>query len=485
MSAPRMVAFTGPTLESEALHDALGIQAAACRILGPAQQGDVVRACRLGAGIILLIDGYFQSVPAVWHKEILWALSRGVHVVGAASMGALRAAELQTFGMIGIGSIFESFRDGTLDRDDEVAVAHCAAEYGYRSISEALVNVRATVSAAESAGVLSAAEAATVVQRTAAMYYPDRNWSAILGETRTALGENVADKFKEFLRASGRVDQKRADALALVDYVRPLDGMLGRPPQVTFTLQHTVWFDKLHRAAGEFVPVEAPTYGAAPADARRPPTVADAEIGTALSDVTDELRLARRYRHILRTALLRRLATDEAERLGVQLGCEEIARHANDVCRDLGIPDQAQFEQWLVQNGLTLARFNTLVETELRSSIVLSDVHRAVQADLADVLRMAGMWPAVSQRAARKVELLKKAGLVDPGFEDTPFTNEAELAAWWAKRFPSSSSPTADIESLARSADFADTVSFIQVLLREYCAQSLGLEPLSDGGFSS
>ena len=43
---------------------------------------------------ILIIDGVFQSEPAVRHKEILWALSLGVPVVGAASMGALRAAEL-------------------------------------------------------------------------------------------------------------------------------------------------------------------------------------------------------------------------------------------------------------------------------------------------------------------------------------------------------------------------------------------------------
>jgi len=51
--------------------------------------------------------GYFEIVPTVWHKEILWAMDRGIHVYGGASIGALRAAELADFGMTGIGQIYE------------------------------------------------------------------------------------------------------------------------------------------------------------------------------------------------------------------------------------------------------------------------------------------------------------------------------------------------------------------------------------------
>jgi len=75
----------------------------------------VLRALVDRPRVIGIVDGYFERVPAVWHKEILWAMSRGVHVLGAASMGALRAAELHPFGMVGVGAIFEGFRDGELD----------------------------------------------------------------------------------------------------------------------------------------------------------------------------------------------------------------------------------------------------------------------------------------------------------------------------------------------------------------------------------
>src|SRR6185503_19851746 len=94
--------------------------------------------------------------PAVWHKEILWAMSEGIHVFVSGSMGALRAAELASFGMIGVGAVFEAYRDGVLEDDDEVAVVHAAAEHDYRAGSEALVNIRATLARARTEGVLDA-----------------------------------------------------------------------------------------------------------------------------------------------------------------------------------------------------------------------------------------------------------------------------------------------------------------------------------------
>ena len=95
-------------------------------------------------------------MPTVRHKEILWAMSRGIHVFGSASIGALRAAELAAFGMEGVGTIFELYRDGVLEDDDEVAIAHGPAEVGFVAGSEAMVNIRQTLQRAERDGVISA-----------------------------------------------------------------------------------------------------------------------------------------------------------------------------------------------------------------------------------------------------------------------------------------------------------------------------------------
>src|SRR5690606_31846846 len=102
-AAMTVVVFLGPTLPVDAARAELD-----AIYLPPAGQGDVYRVAREQPFAIGIVDGVFESVPAVWHKEILWALARGIHVVGGGSMGALRAAELARFGMQGVGRIFEA-----------------------------------------------------------------------------------------------------------------------------------------------------------------------------------------------------------------------------------------------------------------------------------------------------------------------------------------------------------------------------------------
>ena len=124
--------------------------------LPPAGRGDVLRAALRRPRVIAVVDGVFDRAPAVWHKEILFALSEGIHVYGAASMGALRAAELDRFGMRGIGEVYRAYADGSLEDDDEVAVAHGDARDGFRPVSDAMVDVRATLEAAVAEGIVAA-----------------------------------------------------------------------------------------------------------------------------------------------------------------------------------------------------------------------------------------------------------------------------------------------------------------------------------------
>src|SRR5262249_13383322 len=124
--------------------------------LPPVAQGDVYRLVIQRPSAVGIIDGYFSGAPSVWHKEILWAMAEGIPVFGSASMGALRAAELQGLGMRGMGRIFEAFRDGLLEDDDEVGVVHGPAETGFVAASEPMVNIRASLARAESEGVVSA-----------------------------------------------------------------------------------------------------------------------------------------------------------------------------------------------------------------------------------------------------------------------------------------------------------------------------------------
>lgn len=145
-----VIVFTGPTLSAEDARSELE-----ATYLPPAAQGDVYRASLNRPGAIGIIDGVFDQVPSVWHKEILWAMSQGIHIFGSASMGALRAAELAAFGMNGVGKIFHAYQSGVLEDDDEVAVVHGTREDGFRAVSDAMVNIRQTLLCSEAEGVIS------------------------------------------------------------------------------------------------------------------------------------------------------------------------------------------------------------------------------------------------------------------------------------------------------------------------------------------
>ena len=179
----------------------------------PASQGDLIAAAVDAPKAIVLIDGYFEHVPAVHHKEVLWALDQGIPVYGAASIGALRAAELSRFGMAGVGKIFEAFESGELECDDEVALIHGPAEVDYAPLSEPLVNIRSTLSSALRLGVIEESFADFLTNRAKATFYPERSFSRLLDGLEDQDDRIGAERLASWL-PGGRVDQKRADAMA-------------------------------------------------------------------------------------------------------------------------------------------------------------------------------------------------------------------------------------------------------------------------------
>jgi hypothetical protein len=200
----------------------------------PCKQGDVYLASRNTPAVIAIVDGYFEGAPSVWHKEILWALSQGIHVVGAASMGALRAAETDSYGMRGIGVVYESYRDGLIEDDDEVALLHGPPGMNYVSLSLAMVNVRATLSRAVDCGRISEPAAQHILLTAKRLFYKDRNWETLLDRCDAKLvGETSTVELRDWL-SDNEVDQKRLDAEALYKLVSANDFSIQFKPDFTF-----------------------------------------------------------------------------------------------------------------------------------------------------------------------------------------------------------------------------------------------------------
>jgi hypothetical protein len=214
----------------------------------PVRQGELYQAALARPSIIGVIDGYFEVVPTVWHKEILWAMAEGIHVYGAASAGALRAAELDSFGMQGIGRVYEDFRDGVLQDDDEVAVWHGPEELGYPPITEAMVNIRATLAEAASSGIIAPALAASLTDIAKRLFYKERSYEAMMQLAAAGLPEAALQALADWL-PDGRIDQKRLDAAAMIDAIRAHLAGGVRPIRVSYRLADTAAWQAARRSA--------------------------------------------------------------------------------------------------------------------------------------------------------------------------------------------------------------------------------------------
>jgi hypothetical protein len=235
------VIFAGPSLPQP------GPPIAGIEWRPPVRQGDLYLAALSGPAVIGVADGYFEIVPTVWHKEILWAMAQGIHVYGAASIGALRAAELADFGMKGIGHIFRQFHAGQLMDDDEVAVLHGPAEIGYVQITDAMVNVRATIDRALQLGIVEPAFAERLVSIGKSLFYKDRTYEAILNAAaQQGLAPEAAGGFAAWL-PDGKVDQKRIDANEMLQTITAhvADGVI--PLEVSYEFSHTFAWEEARR----------------------------------------------------------------------------------------------------------------------------------------------------------------------------------------------------------------------------------------------
>jgi TfuA protein len=212
MDHKKIIIFTGPSLHPE---DADKILNADYRL--PVGRGDVIIALRDNPDIMGIIDGVFYQKPAVSHREILQALQSGVNIVGGASMGALRASELDDFGMIGVGEVYKSYKSGEIESDDDVAVVFNPQTL--EQLSEALVNMNYNFNRASKKGLISKKDLKELLETAKSIYYPKRTYERVLKDAD--IGANQKISLKNFLKKEGK-DVKREDAILVLEYIKKI-----------------------------------------------------------------------------------------------------------------------------------------------------------------------------------------------------------------------------------------------------------------------
>jgi hypothetical protein len=250
-----VIAFLGPSLPAREAR-----RIARCTVLPPARQGDLWRALARRPAAIALVDGVFESVPSVWHHEILDALHSGVAVFGGGSMGALRAAELSHHGMVGVGRIFGWYRDGLIDGDDEVALLHAGPELGFRPLTLPLVAVRAAADLARARRLVTPREATALLAAARGIFYQERTWPAVLAAAAPHLRRRAQSALGALVR-QGAPDPKAEDARATVAAAAAFAHggarltPAGDPPRPSSLVRRRKLADAVASARGATVPV--------------------------------------------------------------------------------------------------------------------------------------------------------------------------------------------------------------------------------------
>lgn len=211
--APATV-FMGPSLDVGRAR-----QVFEAEYLPPVKRGDIARLVERSSPprAIGLVDGNFHQNLSISPKEILTALDMGVPVFGAASIGALRAVECAPFGMVGVGRVYEAYRSGKVDADDEVAVL--CEEESHRALTDPLISIRLAIEDAVAGRVFAAATGIEAIAIAKSLHYSERRAMSILTRLRDKVDDHEYEAIERYLLHEAE-DAKREDALSLLATMR-------------------------------------------------------------------------------------------------------------------------------------------------------------------------------------------------------------------------------------------------------------------------
>jgi hypothetical protein len=330
-------------------------------IRGPIKQSDLISdVMRYEPDHILIISGYFHQHLSVWPKEILFALRlpfvEGVY--GAASMGALRAADLAHFGMQGVGKVFEWYNEGVISDESEVACVY-GGPSGNEALTVPLVNVRGAILKALEKEAIDEEEADRAFENAQRIHWSVRTFESI-----------EEPWLKLYL---GSFDQKKIDALTLLYTYKDLPKLEPGPPVETLGLLFNAQFERERSV----------TTG------HRDIRLQDIEAQAVLHD--------QGYEQMIAGADCRELALMLSDLYRVTCSQEDLDKEWVRFNMRKGIRSKEAHEEWLEQNHMSPQEFLLLLSEEvrlrkLRRALLVVSGQRRRTSRLLNYLRVNGSY---------------------------------------------------------------------------------------------
>ncbi|GAA6179564.1 hypothetical protein NBRC116594_10020 [Shimia sp. NS0008-38b] len=144
-------------------------------------------------------------------------------------MGALRAAELQRFGMIGLGQVFTEYASGQRVSDADVAVIHGPRELGYPPLNLSIVEMEDVVTRLRTTPAFGSEIAELVINTGRSMYFKKRTWESLL--LRVLDNADQRASIQSQIAALGHAVKTR-DAMLLLDTLASTSSPV--PPTISY-----------------------------------------------------------------------------------------------------------------------------------------------------------------------------------------------------------------------------------------------------------
>jgi len=372
--------------------------------------------------------------------------------------------------MVGIGAIFDAFRGGALPPfdglvdDDEVAVIHGPAETGFLAVSEALVNIRHTLAAALVEQVIDEHTHDALIKQARHMHFAERTHARLITQAHELglCGQNL-ERLANWL-PNGRIDQKRRDAVLLLQRLAEQMQQTPVPLQVTFKFEETeIWRDAVADMNSKRIAINEPD--------------------TLQLAIIDELRLDEaNYIKVKQSALLHARFESDKNRVEHSAGSTEQTTQeqsprkiADDYRRENSLLDRESVDRWLKNNDMQVSEFDDLInhECRFRSALNIPDSTAIVEALIAR-LRLAGDYSALARRAREKQTVIDAVPV-----NTLP---AIQLLRWYFVQKHGQNIPDS-IESYATTLGLCDEMQLIELIRREYVflsEKSIDMETRSD-----
>jgi TfuA protein len=189
----KTIVFSGPSITAAEVHLLATVSHAP-----PIRRGDL--AAVDDYDVIVILDGEFGQSMSVSPKEILAILNAGKTVIGAASMGALRASELDRCGMIGIGWVYDRFRRCAIRHDADVALTY--SPFDFKPMTIPMIDVEYWMEQASAVGLIARRERTLVLKAARNIFFAERSVERLMDALRGAIGRHALEQLLAFSRGT-------------------------------------------------------------------------------------------------------------------------------------------------------------------------------------------------------------------------------------------------------------------------------------------